>query len=80
MHGELLEQHPSQTAAISPIRTCATGQATASFGGDTEVALAIGADGPIDLLCPSSGSKVAARKTCTYMNRCYERSHTEAAS
>ena len=29
--------------------TCATGQATASFGGDTEVALAISADGPTDL-------------------------------
>ena len=35
---------------------CVPGQATASSGGDTEVAYAIGADGPIDLLYLSSGN------------------------
>ena len=38
-----------QVAAISSTKHLCPGQATASFGGDTEVALAIGADGPIDL-------------------------------
>ena len=48
-NGILARQQPHLAS-----NTCVPGQATASFGGDTEVAKAIGADGPRDLLCLSS--------------------------
>ena len=40
---------PGQARALLPIGYLRPGQATASSGGDTEVAYAIGADGPKDL-------------------------------
>ena len=49
MLGDLQELRHRQPAAAFAIQHLRPGQATASSGGDTEVAQAIGADGPKDL-------------------------------
>ena len=53
--------HTGQATALSPILQLRLGQAAASFGGEAEVAEAIGADGPKDLRLFEQQSKVAAR-------------------
>ena len=61
-------------------RNAASGQATASFGGDTEVALAIGADGPRDLRLSEQQLIVAGKKNAHIYYQVWRRPHPDAAS
>ena len=60
--------------------TSAPGQATASFGGDTEVAYAISADGPTDLHLSEQQLNVAVKKNVHIYYQVWQRPHPDAAS